>query len=63
MPQTEDKLYTCVTDLRKSGNVVSTEILLLEASKITRKFNIPVTEFKASFGWVTVLELLAAFDL
>jgi hypothetical protein len=32
-----------VLDLRKSGYTVSTEMLLLEASKIAQKFNIPVT--------------------
>jgi hypothetical protein len=35
-----------------SGYAVSTEMLQLEASKIAQKFNIPVTEFKASYGWV-----------
>jgi hypothetical protein len=32
--------------------VVPTEIKQLEDSKIAQKFNIPVTEFKASYGWV-----------
>jgi hypothetical protein len=41
-----------VTDLRKSGYVVSTEMLKLEASKIAQKFNIPVTEFKANYRWI-----------
>jgi hypothetical protein len=45
-------LYAYVMDLRKSGYAVSTEMLQLEASKIARKFNIPVTEFKASYRWV-----------
>jgi len=42
-PQIEDELYVYVLDLRKSGYTVSTEMLLLEASKIAQKFNIPVT--------------------
>jgi hypothetical protein len=37
-------------DLRKSGYVVSTEMLQLEASKIARKLNIPVTKFKLVMG-------------
>jgi hypothetical protein len=39
-------------DLRKSDHMISTEMLQLEASEIAWKFNIPVTEFKASYGWV-----------
>jgi hypothetical protein len=39
-------------DLWKSGYVVPTEIKQLEDSKTAQKFNIPVTEFKASYGWV-----------
>jgi hypothetical protein len=39
-------------DLRMYGYMVSTEMMQLEASKITQKFNIPVTEFKVSYRWV-----------
>jgi hypothetical protein len=39
-------------DLRKSGYMVSTEMLQLEASKISWKFDIPVTKFKASYARV-----------
>jgi hypothetical protein len=39
-------------DLRKSSYAVSTEKLQMKASKIAWKFNIPVFEFKASYGWV-----------
>jgi hypothetical protein len=48
----EDELCAYVMCLRKSGYTVSTEMLYLEASKISQKFNILVTEFKAGYGWV-----------
>jgi hypothetical protein len=51
-PQIQDELYAYLMDLRKSGYVVSTEMLQLEASKIAQKFNIPVTESKDGYGWV-----------
>jgi hypothetical protein len=34
-PQIEDELYSSVMDLRKSGYAVSTQMLQLEASKIS----------------------------
>jgi hypothetical protein len=36
--------------LRKSGYAVSSEMLQMEASKITQKFNIVATEFKEVRG-------------
>jgi hypothetical protein len=50
--ETDDELYAYFINTRKSDYAVSTEMLQLEASKIPQKFNIPVTEFKASYRWV-----------
>jgi hypothetical protein len=41
----------------------SIEMLQLEASMLAQTFNIPVTEFKASYKWVLVTEPLAALNL
>lgn len=49
---------TLVMDFRKSGYMVSTEVLQFKSSKIAHKFNIIVTEFKADYRRV----LLAAFN-
>jgi hypothetical protein len=49
-PHTEDALYAYVMDLGKTGCTVSTEMLQLEAPKTSKKFNIPVTESKASYS-------------
>lgn len=48
-PQTEDELSAYSMDLRKSGYIVSTEVVHFGASKIAQIFNIPITEFKASY--------------
>jgi transposase-like protein len=47
-PEVEEALLQYVTDIRKSGYAVSTEMIQIEAVKIASR-NIPAPEFKGSY--------------
>lgn len=52
-PQLESELLKYVTDTRRDGYAVSTDMIRVKALNIARHMEIPQTQFKASRGWAT----------
>uniref|UniRef100_A0A8C4SMW6 HTH CENPB-type domain-containing protein n=1 Tax=Erpetoichthys calabaricus TaxID=27687 RepID=A0A8C4SMW6_ERPCA len=52
-PQVEVALADYIQDRRQLGYAVSTEMIQMKACDIAKEHGIPITQFKASRGWIT----------